>query len=288
MKRKTWVHIGVNTFLFASPFLTASCSLFPLFKALGAEGVELALEKKDDIDLPRTLDALRREGLQCMSVCGAYGAGRDLRGTVEEQKTSIRYMRDCIDACVALGAKLFVGPHYSVVGRAKAETKEAKREQWKLVVGHLKEICKYAADQGITLGVEPLNRFETDFININRDAVRLCEDVGADNIGVHMDLFHAGIEERNVPLSIVATGQRLVHVHASDNYRGAPGTGSFDWQGIRDALATINYDGWVVLETFTPDVEIIAKAAAIWRDFEESNEVLARKGLGFLQALFTN
>lgn len=288
MERKTWVHLGVNTFLFASPFLTTSCSLFPLFKTLGAEGVEVALENKEDIDFPRVLDALHSEGLQCMSICGAYGAGRDLRGTAEEQQTALRYMRDCIDACVALGARLFVGPHYSVVGRAKAESKEARNEQWKLVVGHLKEICKYAGDRGITLGVEPLNRFETDFININRDAVRLCEDVGADNIGVHMDLFHAGIEERNVPLSIVETGNHLVHVHASDNYRGAPGTGSFDWQGIRDALALIEYDGWVVLETFTPDVEIIAKAAAIWRDFETSNEVLARKGLAFLQALFAN
>lgn len=288
MERKTWVRLGVNTFLFASPFLTESSSLFPLFKSLGAEGVEVALENKEDIDFPRVLDTLRSHGLQCMSICGAYGAGRDLRGAPEEQQTALRYMRDCIDACVALGAKLFVGPHYSVVGRAKAESKEAKSEQWKLVTGHLSEICKYAADLGITLGIEPLNRFETDFININRDAVRLCEDVGADNIGVHIDLFHAGIEERNVPLSIVETGKRLVHVHASDNYRGAPGTGSFDWQGIRDALALIKYDGWVVLETFTPDVEIIAKAAAIWRDFETSNEVLARKGLTFLQALFTN
>lgn len=280
--------MGVNTFLFASPFLTVSCSLFPLFKQLGAEGVELALENKGDIDFQMTLDALQREGLECTSIVGAYGPGRDLRGTVEEQETSLRYMRDCVDACVALGAKLFVGPHYSVVGRAKAESQQTKSEQWKLVVGHLKEICKYAADRGVMLGVEPLNRFETDFININRDAVRLCEDVGAENIGVHMDLFHAGIEERNVPLSIVATGERLVHVHAADNYRGAPGTGTFDWQGIRDALAMIKYDQWVVLETFTPDVEIIAKAAAIWRDFEASNEVLARKGLRFLQALFAN
>lgn len=287
MDTKTRVRLGVNTFLFASPFQTESCSLFPLFKALGAEGVELALEKKGDVDLPMAVDALEREGLKCMSICGAYGPGRDLRGTPEEQQTSLGYMRDCIDACAAIGAGLFVGPHYSVVGRAKAESKEAKKEQWKVVVEHLKEICKYAADRGITLAVEPLNRFETDFININRDAVRLCEDVGADNIGVHMDLFHAGIEERNVPLSIVETGKRLLHVHASDNYRGAPGTGSLDWQGIRDALAMIDYNRWVVLETFTPDVEIIAKAAAIWRDFEESNEVLARKGLGFLQALFS-
>lgn len=286
MKKTTRVHIGVNTFLFASPFLTKSCSLFPLFKSLGAEGVELALENKADIDVPLVLDALKGEGLQCISICGAYGAGRDLRGTVDQQKTAMAYMRDCIDVSAALGTKLFVGPHYSVVGRAGAESKEAKKEQWKLVVAHLKEICKYAADRGITLGVEPLNRFETDFININADAVRLCDDVGADNIGVHIDLFHAGIEERNIPLSIIATGKRIVHIHAADNYRGAPGTGSFDWQGIRDALVASGYGGWVVLETFTPDVEIIAKAAAIWRDFEASNEVLARKGINFLKALF--
>lgn len=281
------VHIGVNTFLFASPFVTESCSLFPLFKRIGADGVEIALENRSDIDPLRALDALQEAGLQCISVCGAYGPGRDLRGTVDDQKTALGYMRDCIDTCVALGAKLFVGPHYSVVGRAGAETSDARRDQWNLVVGHLREICAYAADRGVRLGVEPLNRFETDFINLNADAKRLCEDVGADNIGVHIDLFHAGIEERNVPLSIVATGDRLVHVHAADNYRGAPGTGTFDWQGIRDALKMVKYCGWVVLETFTPDVEIIARAAAIWRDFEPSNEILARKGLAYLHALFT-
>ncbi|TVQ39471.1 MAG: sugar phosphate isomerase/epimerase [Spirochaetaceae bacterium] len=282
------IRIGVNTFLFASPFLTESCNLFPLFKSLGAQGVEIALENRGDVDADRTFEALQKAELHCIAVCGAYGPRRDLRGSADDQKTALSYMRDCIDACVALGAKLFVGPHYSVVGRAGAETVDAKREQWKLVIGHLREICKYAADRGVTLGVEPLNRFETDFININEDAKRLCEDVGAANIGVHIDLFHAGIEERNLPLSIIETGDRLVHVHAADNYRGAPGTGTFDWQGIRDALELVKYRGWVVLETFTPNVEIIAKAAAIWRDFEPSNEILARKGLTYLHALFSS
>lgn len=280
------IRIGLNTFLFASPFVTQSCELFPLFKRLGAQGVEIALENRTDIDAPRVVEAMTGAGLECIAVCGAYGPGRDLRGSAEDQDTALRYMRECIDACVDLGAKLFVGPHYSTVGRAGAETAEARRNQWKLVVGHLREVCRYAADRGVTLGVEPLNRFETDFINVNADAKRLCDDVGAPNVGVHIDLFHAGIEERNVPLSIVETGDRLVHIHAADNYRGAPGTGTFDWQGIRDALVMVRYRGWVVLETFTPEVEIIARAAAIWRDFEISNEILARKGIAYLHALF--
>jgi len=278
--------LAFNTFLFASPFTDASLPLLKKMREFGADGVEFALENKGDLNYAKTLAALKENNLQCSSICGAFGPGRDLRGTPEEQKGSALYIKDCIDAAKALGADVVVGPFYSRVGRAGAEKKEDKAEQWKLVTGHMRELCKYAADKGVYLGVEPLNRFETDFMNTVSDAVRLCHDVGHDHLMVHIDVFHANIEERNLPLAVVEAGKLLLHIHAADNYRGAPGTGSLDWLGLRDALRFIGYERYVVLETFTPDVEIIAKAAAIWRDFEESNMILAQKGMRFLDTIF--
>lgn len=277
---------GINTFLFASPFTDKSIELLKGFKTMGFDGVEIALENKGDFNYRDVLSALKDNGLQCCSVCGAYGTGRDLRGTPQEQETAKQYIKDCIDACSALECDAFIGPHYSRVGRAAFEPAEAKEEQWKLVVQNLKEVCGYAEDKGVYVAVEPLNRFETDFINICTDVLRLIQDVGSPMLKVHLDTFHMNIEEKSLSMVILAAGENLYHVHASENDRGAPGTGIVDWKGVRDALKKIKYNRYIVIESFTPDVEIIAKAASIWRETERSNVDLARKGLNFLKALF--
>ncbi len=277
---------GINTFLFESPFTDKSISFLKDFKTMGFDGVEIALENKGDFNYRDVLSALKDNGLECSSICGAYGSGRDLRGKIQEQETAKQYIKDCIDACSALECEVFMGPHYSRVGRAAFEPAEAKGEQWKLVVQHLKEICEYAEHKGVYIAVEPLNRFETDFINICADVLRLIKDVGSPMLKVHLDTFHMNIEEKSLSMAILDAGENLYHIHASENDRGAPGTGTVDWKGVSDALKKIEYNRYVVIESFTPDVEIIAKAASIWRVTESSNVDLARKGLQFLKGLF--
>jgi D-psicose/D-tagatose/L-ribulose 3-epimerase len=280
------VKFGINTFLFTSPFTDESIKLVKQFKEMGFTGVEVALEKSGDFNYGDLKKALKDSGLECCAVCGAYGEGRDLRGSAQEQEGSKQYIRDCIDACAALECDVFAGPHYSRVGRAAFETAEAKNEQWKAVVKNLKEVCSYAEDKGVYIAVEPLNRFETDFINVSADVLRLIDDVGSPMLKVHLDTFHMNIEEKSLSMAILAAGENLYHVHSSENDRGAPGTGTVDWKGVADALKKIEYSRYVVIESFTPDVEIIAKAASIWRETEKSNVALAQKGLRFLKGLF--
>jgi D-psicose/D-tagatose/L-ribulose 3-epimerase len=277
---------GINTFLFASPFTNASVSDFRLFKDLGFDGVEIACENKGDFDPHVVLQALKDNGLECCSVCGAYGPNRDLRGDQAAQETGKQYIKDCLDACHDLECDLFIGPHYSAVGRSQMETEEDKKTQWALVVQNLQEVCQYAEEKGVCLAVEPLNRFETDFLNICADAKRLIEDVGSPMLKMHLDTFHMNIEEKSSAMAILDAGELLYHVHASENDRGAPGTGAVDWKGVKDALVKIDYDRYVVIESFTPDIEIIARAASIYRETEESSLALATKGLAFLKALF--
>jgi D-psicose/D-tagatose/L-ribulose 3-epimerase len=278
--------VGLNTFLFASPFTTQKLSILKTIKEIGFDGVEVAYENKGDIDFPTVKAAIEDNGLECSSICGAFGPGRDLRGTAEEQKTAMSYIRDCVDACVGLGTDIFAGPFYSWVGRANMETAEAKNQQWKTVVKNTKELCNYAEDRGVYIGLEPLNRFETDFINICADAKKMVKEVGSPALKIHLDTFHMNIEEKSPALAILHAGDLLYHVHACENDRGAPGTGNIGWKGIHDALTAINYDRYLVIESFTPEVEIIAKAASIWRETEKSGTALARKGLHFLKALF--
>jgi len=278
--------IGINTFLFASPFTDKNLSILKDFKEMGFDGVEFALENKGDFNYRDTLSALKDNGLECCSICGAFGPGRDLRGNSEEQEASKRYIMDCLEACKELECDVFVGPVYSAVGRAEAYSESERREQWETVVKNLRDVCKYAEDLGVYIAVEPLNRFETDFINICLDAKRLIEDVGSESLKIHLDTFHMNIEEKSLSMAILEAGDLLYHVHASENDRGAPGTGTVDWKGVRDALKRIGYTRYLVIESFTPDVEIIAKAASIWRSTEKSNRDLAVKGLKFLRGLF--
>jgi D-psicose/D-tagatose/L-ribulose 3-epimerase len=280
------VKFGINTFLFASPFTDESVSLFGEFKRMGFDGVEIPLENRGDFDPAKVLAAAKKSGLTCCAVCGAYGEDRDLRGTKEQQEISKRYIRDCVDACNGLECDIFAGPHYSSVGRASMESREARKEQWKKAADNLGEVCEYAAKRGVYLALEPLNRFETDFINVCADALKMIEEVKSPALKVHLDTFHMNIEEKSLPAAIIAAGKDLYHFHASENDRGAPGTGNVDWKGVKDALLLLGYDRFVVIESFTPDVEIIAKAASIWRETETSSAALALKGLRFLRALF--
>jgi D-psicose/D-tagatose/L-ribulose 3-epimerase len=277
---------GINTILFASPFTDESLKYFEKFKEWGYDGVEITIENKGDINYKKTLYKLDENNLSCTSIGGAFGPDRDLRGTKNQQQNSRQYIRDCIDACVALRCGLFMGPFFSSVGRANMETDEARKEQWSTVMKNLKEVCKYAEEKGVYMALEPLNRFETDFINTCYQARRMVGNVGSPMLKIHLDTFHMNIEEKSLSRAIIDAGDLLYNVHASENDRGTPGTGHVDWSGVKNSLKKIGYDKAIVIESFTKDVKIIAKAASIWRDIEKSNEDLAINGIKFLRSFF--
>ncbi|HAK45625.1 MAG TPA: xylose isomerase [Spirochaeta sp.] len=278
---------GMNTLLFEARFTNNAVGNFPRFKEIGFDGVEIALQEKGDIDTSLVKDKLSENGLVCGSLCALVGAGTDLRGpdkaVIESGK---QYIRDLVDTAVELGAKVIVGPLYSAVGRADLIADEQRKIDWKLVKSGLKDVCGYAEDKGIFLALEPLNRFETDFMNIAEDALRMIDEVGSPMLKVHLDTFHMNIEEKSSADAIRAVGDKLYLLHASENDRGAPGTGQVDWSGIGKAVKDIGYDRWVVIESFTPEVEIIAKAASIWRQTEKDGWALAEKGLKYIKTLF--
>jgi D-psicose/D-tagatose/L-ribulose 3-epimerase len=182
-----------------------------------------------------------------------------------------------------LGATMLVGPLYSSVGRADAEEEEDYRQQWALVVGHLKEIADYADERNIKLSLEPLNRFETDFLNTVDQSLALIKDIDRPNVFLHYDTFHMNIEEKDQPKAIAKAGKLLGHLHACGSDRGTPGNDHINWQGIVKELKAINYKGGIVIESFTKDVKVIAKAAAIWRKIEPSQQVIAENGVKFLK-----
>ncbi|MBN9690251.1 MAG: sugar phosphate isomerase/epimerase [Verrucomicrobia bacterium] len=280
------MRFGINTFLFVSPFTTASVKLLPKFKKWGFDSIEIPVEDPSHIDPVKVKAALDKNGLVCGSICACMGPGRDFRGTDEEQQTAMTYCKALVDQAVALGGAKIIGPVYSVVGKADAVEPAQQKVEFQLVVKNLKELAKYAESKGITICIEPLNRFETDFLNTCDQGLKLLKAVNSKALRLHLDTFHMNIEEKNQAVAIKKAGALLGHFHACGTDRGTPGSDSLNWKEIVSALKAVKYNGDVVIESFTTDVKVIARAAAIWRRIQPTRDEIAVDGLKNLKKAF--
>jgi D-psicose/D-tagatose/L-ribulose 3-epimerase len=277
---------GVSTWVWVSPLTTGEIvDLAPKVKALGFDWFEVPIEGTEDIDYERAAAILRDHGL-AVSVCAAMGADRDL---IHEDKAirdnGMAYLKHCIDAARTLGGTNVVGPLYSAVGRVWQMTSEQRAKDTDLLVQQLGELAAYAGDKGVVLGVEPLNRFETSFLNLASQVIEVVDRVDHPACKVMLDTFHMNIEEQSLGNAIRAAGPRLAQLHSCENDRGAPGSGHVPWDDVAAALKDIGFDGPVVIESFTSKVKSIARAAAIWRPLAASQDALASEGVAFLKNL---
>lgn len=280
------MRFGVNTWVWTSPLTTAELEkLAPHVAEMGFDWIEAPLESIGDLDHKRGADIVRRHGLG-VSACAAMGPDRDLIHRDEAiRKNGMAYLRQAIEATHALGGTNLVGPLYAAVGRTWQQTPAERARDLDVLVKNLGELARYAGDYGVILCVEPLNRFETSFINLAEQAIEVVDRVDHPNCQVMLDTFHMNIEEKSLGNAIRAAGKRLRHVHACENDRGAPGSGNVTWNEVAQALKDIKYDGPVVIESFTSKVKSIARAAAIWRSLAPTQDDLARDGLKFLKQL---
>jgi len=277
------MRFGINTFLFTSPFTNRSTRLFASFKRWGFDSVEIAVEDPAHIDPQRIKAELDRHGLVAGTLCACFPPSRDLRGTARQQRDCQRYVRQLIEMMPALDCRTLIGPLYSATGRAGMVEPKERRVQWRAVARNLKEICAVAEAHGCQIAMEPLNRFETDFLNTVEQGLAMIADVNRPALKLLLDTFHMNIEEKDIPAAIRRAGKHVAHFHACGTDRGTPGKDHLDWPGIAAALREIRYPGDVVIESFTPDVKVIARAAAIWRRIEPTREEIAVKGLRFLK-----
>jgi D-psicose/D-tagatose/L-ribulose 3-epimerase len=277
--------IGINSWVWTSPFTDDSIELMARASGMGFDGFEIALEDPSHFAGDRIGPALRANRLR-PTVAGAFGPTRDLTHEDPQfRRESLRFIADAVRLCEQWGSTVFAGPMYSAVGKRRRTTPEQKRREWDLAVAGLREAGKIAGDHGVTLAIEPLNRFETDLINTSGQVVRLVDEVGHPSVKVLLDTFHMSIEEESILEAIKRVGPRLAHFHACENNRGTPGSGLVAWQQVADGLAAAAYHGPLVIESFTPDCVAIAAAAAIWRPLAVSQDALAADGLAFLRRL---
>jgi D-psicose/D-tagatose/L-ribulose 3-epimerase len=281
------MEIGINLWVWGAPTTDEHIAeRVPQAAQLGYDVVEFPLEEPGGFNYEMAARRLDDHGLDA-SVVAAMDESRDLLHEDPAVRENAReYVRACVDAADALGADRVVGPLYSAVGRTWRMSETERERGLERVVEQLQSLSSYARDHDVRLCVEPLNRFETSFLNTAGQAVELVDRVDHPNCRMLLDTFHMNIEEKSIPAAIRTAGDRLGHFHACGTDRGAPGNDHVDWTAVADALDDVGYDDQAVVESFTPDVESIARAAAIWRPLEPSQDALAGDGLTHLQRLF--
>jgi D-psicose/D-tagatose/L-ribulose 3-epimerase len=150
----------------------------------------------------------------------------------------------------------------------------------------LRPLADYAGERGVTLALEPLNRFETSFMNTAEQVMEVVDRVDSPAVGVLLDTFHMNIEEHDPVAAINLCRGHLAHFHACGCDRGAPGSDQIPWPRIAAALRDTGYGGAVVIESFTIENKAIARAAAIWRPLAPTQDAIATEGLRYLKSVF--
>lgn len=281
------MQFGVSTFVWVSPFSTEAFDLITKVKDMGYDILEIAVENKDLINWDKLKKISKDVGVN-LTISGAFGADRDISSNdprIREQ--GVQYIMECIQLAERMDSPIFTGPVYSAVGKTRLVPESQKKQEREWCLENLAKVGKVAQEYGVVVGIEPLNRFETDMVNTADQALSIVREVNMPNIRVSLDTFHCNIEEKSIPDAIRKVGKDLLcHVQGNECDRGTPGTGHLDWSGINQALVEIGYEGAIVIETFGAPSADLARAASIWRPLANSPDELATGGIEFFKKIF--
>ena len=272
---------GMNLLLWSGDLNDSLLPVLESLKEMGYDGVELPMfelnvekcaqwgKRLDDLGFERTAVTVRGEEDNPISPDKVV---RD-RGIANNKLA--------LDCCQAAGATLLCGPYHSALGYFSG--KGPTDDEWKWGVDSMQQVAEHAADVGVTLGIECLNRFECYLLNTHADNARFVQQVGHPNCRAMYDTFHAHIEEKDIAASIRDCAEVLAHVHISENDRSTPGTGSVQWDVTFDTLKEVGYDGWLMIEAFGLALPELVAATKIWRRMYQNEDQLARDGLKFMK-----
>ena len=272
---------GVNTFIWTASFDRSHLPLLPAIKEGGFDGIEVSLFRPVDFAAADIRRGLLENALEC-TICAVLTGGLSvISEDAAIRRATLLHLKDCVKAAADVGAEVIAGPLYSPVGYLPGRRRTA--DEWNWAVECYQELGPVLDSYGVEIAIEPLNRFETYFLNTAEDAVALCEAIHHPRVGILFDTFHANIEEKNLGRAFRRVGPHLKHVHTCENDRGIPGTGHVEWNEVFDALRAVKYDRWLTIESFGFALGELSAAASIWRDIAPTPESIAFEGVKFLK-----
>lgn len=219
------------------------------------------------------------------SVCGLFSSERDLSSEDAGVRAAAHHHLDeCLQLASSLGSYIVVGAVCGTGGRTRLDPAIAAMRRG-IGAAELDSATERIRQHGVKLGVEPLNRYENNLLNTVEHVLMVVDELDPAVIGVHLDVFHANIEEISIPAAILTAGARLQHLHAVSNQRGSPGdAGHLPWPEIARALHAVRYDGSLVVEAVAPE-SALAEPACVWRPVKESQQALLEDAMTFLSRL---
>jgi D-psicose/D-tagatose/L-ribulose 3-epimerase len=276
------MNVGVNMLLWATTVTSEHVAALRAIKSAGADGVEIPIMEGKVAayrELGKLLDDLGLKRTSSMAfVTPEVNPVSDNPVFRQAAVDNLKWLIECAHA---LGAPVVCGPMFQTIGafsgNGPTETELAR------AADALRSVADGARQAGVTLAMEPLNRFECYMLNTLSDGAALTERIGQPNVGILFDTFHANIEEKDPVGAIRKHGRVIKHFHCSANDRGIPGQDHVDWPGTFQALHAVGYDGWLVIEAFGRALPGLAAATKIWRDLFDDALDVARQGVPFVR-----
>lgn len=272
---------GINLWNWHSGLCPQCQDLPQRIAQMGFTAIELPMSVPEPEE--ELMAQIRSSGLR-VSLCAALGPGRDLSSFDSSvRESTMDYLTRCLKTGEKLGADVLCGPLYAGGGKRHWLSEDDKKRELDLAAAGIRELARRAADFGIPLSVEPVNRYRTSVCNTVDQVMTLLDAVGADNVGLHYDTYQACIEEKDMlqALETVLKAKKLTHFHACANNRGAPGQGILPWETILDLLRKYGYEGHITMETFA-----LGGLDSSWVQVHEEPDTLALAGLTYLKNYF--
>ena len=228
--------------------------------ALGYDGIELALKNVAEIDRLMLQSLLDKTGLQvsCISTGQVYSeTGLMFTNADIEKRIAVKQIfKEFIDLATDFGRLVNIGRIRGHTGNGNKELCEY------LFIETIVELCEYAAIKDVTLILEPINRYEINFINSVEEGVKLLEKVNHPNLKLMPDVFHMNIEDVKIGAELSRNIGHIAYIHLADSNRLAPGLGHTDFEDIFRHLKMVNYDGWLSVEILPkPEPDVAAQQA---------------------------
>ena len=282
------MRLGINTVLWFWPFDVNKSGIFEKIREIGFDTVEFALVDRSDDTVMKIQKSLEKYGLDCV-IDGVVSSGRDICSPDRMTMNSGRdYLKECIELCDKLNSRYLVGPTYAVGIKEYLFEPSGRLDAWKRCVESYQLVADLAEKKGVMIAIEPLNRYESNFLNTVEQVRKLVDEINCPFVGIQLDTFHMNIEEKSFYNAILNAGKKLFHMHIPENDRGTPGTGLVKWNDVIKGLNKIDYQHNIDLEIAHPGVENIREPGAIWRvyDYYDQDE-MAREGYNYLKLLLS-
>jgi D-psicose/D-tagatose/L-ribulose 3-epimerase len=276
------VKLGIHAYAWTNHWDNSQLPLFERAASLGLDLLEVPLMAIEDVDPAAIREAASQAGIRVVTSTALSSATDITSADNAVRSAGITYLKRSIDAASEMGADLVSGVIYVEIGKRPDERPD--ETVWARCAHALHAAGEYARSAGISLGLEPVNRYESCLINTCDQALSMIDRIGLPNVMVHLDTYHMNIEEKDWVAPVLAAGPRLCHIHLCENDRGIPGTGLVQWERLFGALRDIGYQGYGAMESFFSVSDDMRSGTCIWRDLAPDGDTLVRDGLSFLKS----